>query len=517
MGKQLAQVKTENGIGTLYVDGKPFICLGGELFNSSCSSTEWMREHVWPKLRPMNLNSIVATVSWEQIEPEKGVFCFDELDDLIADAEKEGVYLTLIWFGLWKNGASSYVPEWVKLDRKNYWVCGGTDATHIPSWFGEPSFNTISPLCEKAVQADAKAFAKLMAHIRETDKNGMVIMMQVENEIGLLGSPRDYSPLANELFASEIPEKVAAEFGVGGTWKDAFGPDAEEYFMAWHYGCAVEQIASAGTTEHPLPMYVNAWLQQHPDRAGSYPSGGPIAKMMRMWRLAAPTICMYAPDIYVPDFEQVVAEYSQNGNPLFIPETSTHVRSTATVFLAVCEYNAIGFNPFGVESIFGTPRELDSGFLAGLNIADSAFSSENTAQYLPESYKLLGSMMHLIVPARGTGRLRGFYHYSADAGCLLHFDEYDVHITYGATQQGKPPAGGAVLQVSENEFYVFGVNFRAQFLPKNGERLRVEPLRIEEGRFEGGKWIRGRILNGDEQRVSLPYQPGVVRIKLYKY
>ena len=104
--RQKAELRKENGFATLYVDGKPFVGLGGELHNSSASSTKYMREKVWPNLRPMNINSVVATVSWEQIEPEEGVFDFTELDDLIADAGKEGVKLTLIWFGLWKNGAS---------------------------------------------------------------------------------------------------------------------------------------------------------------------------------------------------------------------------------------------------------------------------------------------------------------------------------------------------------------------------------------------------------------------------
>lgn len=515
--RQLAEIRKEGNVSTLYVDGKPFVGLGGELFNSASSSTEWMREKVWPKLRPMNVNSIVATVSWEQVEPEEGVFDFTEVDNLIADATKEGIKLTLIWFGLWKNGESTYVPEWVKRNKKDYWICQGSKPMNIQLAHGHAVHKTISPLCELAVEADAKAFRALMKHIGEVDTEATVIMMQIENEIGLIGSQRDYSDYANECFAADIPAAVAEEYGVSGNWEEAFGQEACEHFMAWYYGRAVEKIASGGQKEHNIPMYVNAWLQQYPDRTGIYPSGGPIAKMMKMWRLAAPTICMYAPDIYAPDFEAVVSEYSQDGNPLFIPETSTNVRSAATVFLAVCEYNALGFNPFGVEAIFGTKRRLDDGFLAGLNIAASAFSDEGSNVYLPESYKLLQSMMHLIIPARGTERMRGFYHYTADRGCILEFDSYDVHVVYGNTVQGHPPAGGAVLQVAEDEFYVFGTNFQATFLPKNGENVHVEPIRIEEGRFADGVWKRGRILNGDEHRIMIPFMPSIVRIKLYKY
>ncbi|MBO6054702.1 MAG: beta-galactosidase, partial [Oscillospiraceae bacterium] len=165
--KQFPEIRKENGVSTLYVDGKPFIGLGGELHNSSASSTEYMRKNVWPALRPLHVNSVVATVSWEQIEPEQGVFDFAVVDDLIADAGKEGVKLTLIWFGLWKNGASTYVPEWVKLDRKTYWVCQSVSMSKISSRFGEPFNNTISPLCQAAVAADAKAYQTLMKHIAQ--------------------------------------------------------------------------------------------------------------------------------------------------------------------------------------------------------------------------------------------------------------------------------------------------------------------------------------------------------------
>ena len=515
--KKLPEIRVENGVGTLYVDGKPFVGLGGELFNSASSSTEWMREKVWPALRPLHVNSIVATVSWEQIEPEQGVFDFTIVDDLITDATKEGIKLTLIWFALWKNGISTYVPEWVKRDRKTYWHCESIPASKVSTRFGENAHRTISPLCQAAVEADAKAFKALMAHIAKVDTEGTVIMMQIENEIGLIGSPRDYSAFANARFAEPIPEAVAREYGVTGSWKEAFGPDAEEYFMAWYYGTAIETISSAGKAEHPIPMYCNAWLQQYPDRAGAYPSGGPIMKMRRMWRLAAPTLSMFAPDIYVPYFEKVIAEYSSDNNPLFIPETATNVRSAATVFLAVCEYNAMGFNPFGIESVCGVKRELDNGFLMGLNINMAAFSDEGSDVYLPQSYQLLHSMMHLILPARGTGHLRGFYNGSTDSGKLISFSKYDAHVTFGGTMQGKPPAGGAILEVSEDEFYVFGTNFRAEFLPKNDEMVYVETVRIEEGRFENGEWVRGRILNGDEHRISLPFQPGIIHVKLQTY
>ncbi|MGI6334297.1 MAG: DUF5597 domain-containing protein [Saccharofermentanales bacterium] len=517
--KLLPKLEMNNGLATLYVDGKPFFALGGELHNSSASSTAYMREVVWPGLRQIDgLNSVIATVSWQQIEPGRGRFDFTVLDDLIADARQEGIRLVLIWFGLWKNGASSYVPSWVKRDPVTYFPCVRGQGTQLGSRFGDRDSYTISPLCDAAVAADARAFAAVMAHIRDVDTDHTVIMMQVENEIGLLGSARDYSPVANAKYPEPIPQVVAEAYGVSGSWEQAFGDDAQEYFMAWYYARAVQTIATAGIQELALPMYVNAWLQQDPDRAGAYPSGGPIAKMIKLWRLAAPSICLYAPDIYLPDFEAVVAEYSADGNSLFIPEARTNVSSAAAVFLAFGKYNAIGFNPFGIEDLFA-PRSggFDPAELAALNIDVSAFSNEGTAAYLPRSYCLISNMLGTIARYRGTKQMTGFYQYGDAEGCMLSFSKYDIRIAYGRTSPGKPPAGGLVIEVDADNFIFAGTNFLALFLPKKGIEKHVGYVMIQEGEYQDDVWRPGRILNGDEQRVGLRDVPQALQVEVFQY
>ena len=53
----------------LIVDGKPFLALAGELSNSSATSVEYMKL-VWPRLLAQTkLNTVLAGVSWNQIEP----------------------------------------------------------------------------------------------------------------------------------------------------------------------------------------------------------------------------------------------------------------------------------------------------------------------------------------------------------------------------------------------------------------------------------------------------------------
>lgn len=511
--KQLPYIKHEKGLHTLYVNEKPYIALGGEIHNSSSSNLDYMKEHVWPNLRGMNLNTVILPVYWELIEPKEGSYDFTLVDGLIEQARKENIHLVFLWFGLWKNGASSYVPGWVKRDYKRYFrACYVTGA----------SSDTISPLCNAAVQSDAKAFRCLMRHLREVDsEENTVIMVQIENEIGFLKSERDFSELANAEFEKDVPEIVAKAFGKRGNWKQVFEADASEYFMAYYYASAVELIAKEGSKEYPLPMFVNAWLEQFPFKAGTYPSGGPIAKVMNMWKAAAPTICLYAPDIYLPTFKEVCDEYTANDNPLFIPEARRDMVSATNVFYAIGKHNALCFSPFGIEdflsqSLNGSKRpDLDQ--LNELNIDSPAFTDNGTGPYLAQSYKLLGSMMDLLLKYRGTGKMTGFLQQN-DKGALLQLTKYDLTLTYRMEEFGRPVSGGIVIELSEDTFILAGIGFTAEFLPKSGEEASVGYIKIEEGHFENSEWKRGRTLNGDEAfAVTVDSDPAALFIEVYKY
>lgn len=97
----------------LVVKDEPFLMLAGELQNSSFSSPEYMQD-VWIKLKAMNMNTVLGSVSWEQIEPTEGTFDFTVLDQILLDARAHGLHVVLLWFGSFKNGKyvfSFRVPE----------------------------------------------------------------------------------------------------------------------------------------------------------------------------------------------------------------------------------------------------------------------------------------------------------------------------------------------------------------------------------------------------------------------
>lgn len=502
--KPIPTLSIEEGRPVLLVDNKPTLLFAGELHNSSASSLEYMEREIWPHLRGLHLNAVIAPVCWEDLEPRPGTFDFTLVDGLLSQARREGVRLVLLWFGLWKNGMSTYIPAWMKENRQHYFLMRDRSGRAVEA---------VSPLCGEAVARDAAAFAALLAHLRKVDEERTVVMVQVENEMGLLGDVRDFSPQADEAYAQPVPPVVAELYGVSGTWQEAFGDNGPERFMAYHYATAVERIAAAGKAEYPLPLYVNAWLEQYPWAPGTYPSGGPIAKVMDQWKALAPSIDLFAPDIYLPDFEAVCQEYAQRGNPLFIPEARPCMDSASNVFAAFGEHGALGFSPFAIESVGkGAPQPIAPD-LAQLNIMAEAFDVYRSGEYLAESYALLESIEPLLLRYRLTPALRGFTQNGRQEGLLLPFTGCDWLIQY-AQRPESPKGGGLILQLDEGEFLLAGLNFKAVPQPKTGDPDFVDVLSITEGRYKNSQWIPGRRLNGDEFRIELGNHPALLRVCL---
>jgi beta-galactosidase GanA len=396
---------TKHGNATqLVVDGKPFLILSGELTNNAATALEPM-EPIWPKLVSGNLNTVLVGVSWAQFEPEEGKFNYKLVDGVIARARENHLHIVFLWFGCWKNGTSSYPPYWVKKDYERFpRIQIGEGKTVSISGPVE----LLSTLSEATRDADARAFAALMGHIKELDgAQHTVLMTQVENEVGVLRDTRDRSPAANRAFAGPVPSELmnylqshretlipelrdvwaANGYKKSGTWEEVFGPGkpasleipiqttvsllgplehenswqklhwvSDEIFMAWNYARFLEKVVQAGNAAYDIPMYVNAWLQQ-PNHAwpGTYPSGGPLPQVHDIWRAGAPDIDILAPDLYLEYFDNVCERFIRNGNPLFVPETSTN---PANAIVAVGRFNTIGFSPFGIDGNRPIPPEL---------------------------------------------------------------------------------------------------------------------------------------------------------------
>jgi beta-galactosidase GanA len=255
----MPSIVEQNGHHAFLVDGKPFLMLGGQAHNSS--GWPGMMPQLWQAVEQMHCNTLEVPIYWEQVEPEPGRFDFSMVDTLLSQAREHKVRLVLLWFATWKNGSNHYMPGWMKRDAAKYPNITGIKGQAIDS----PSPNTLATL-----EADRKAFTAVMSYLKKADAQHTVIMVQVENETGSWGSVRDYSPMAQKLFEGTVPagllkpevlKALNRPAGTQGTWQQVFGDRADEYFQAWSIARFVGQVAAAGKSAYPLPMYVNAALR----------------------------------------------------------------------------------------------------------------------------------------------------------------------------------------------------------------------------------------------------------------
>ena len=504
----------EKGVPTLFVHDRPFFMRSGEIHNSNASEPSYLEEKLWPALRGMNLNSVIVPVYWELIEELEGSYDFSTVERVILQARAEGLKLCLLWFGLWKNAESMYVPAWMKRDTESYFRAEKVTGEKL---------NTVSPLCSAAVEKDRQAFTALMSRIREIDaEDNTVVVMQVENEIGLLGTDRDYSEAAQKSFSAPIPEELAAVIGKSGTWEEVFDDDAGEAFMAWHFASAVETIAASGKAEYDLPCYANAWLRQSPWFPGSYPSGGPVKEMHAIWRTAAPSLFAFGPDIYVPYCADVMDEYAYEGNPLFIPEIRKDAVASSYALYAFGAKNAICFSPFGIEDLASDPSQLDKPpmeLMIALNIDPTAFDITGSRECLTATYDLLKQLEPLMRQHRGTARQQACErHGEVDYSAFLRFSACDLAVSYGPRTSGKPLGACLAFELTPEKFLLVGLNCTPAFHSKPGVNKKLDILRMEEGNVVNGEWCPGRVLNGDE-KMNLRFgdMPSALMIELYQF
>ncbi len=508
----------EYGVATrLMVDGEPFLILGGELGNSSASSLADI-ENIFPRLRRMNLNTVLVPVYWDLVEPEEGKYDFSLVDKSIDEARRNGLKVVFLWFGAWKNSMSCYAPLWFKADSKKY--------PRAVTSSGKP-LEIASAFSENVYHADSRAFNAWLDHVAAYDHEGTVLMVQIENEIGMLEDARDYSEAAQKEYDKGVPPELtsylhrnlktlhpgllarwqANGMKSSGGWRDVFGDDiySDEYFMAWNYARYVESLALEARERLGRPVYVNAAMNSRGRKPGEYPSAGPLIHLKDIWHAAAPTIAMLSPDIYDKGFTEWVSAYHTPDNPLFIPEIRRSDGNAAQAFYVIGEHDAIGFSPFSIENCDDSPSAMPV-----------------------KGYATLRELQPLLSAYQGSGNMNGLYFDNDSVKRVIYRDGMKITANHfftlpwdsRATDGSEWPAtGGVLIKIAPYEYILAGNGIVVKF--ENESETATERKLGEDGfldtgddRAPAGKWNGGKrvgIASVDEVSVAPDGTLGYVR------
>jgi len=513
-GAAMPKLIEQNGQYALLVDDQPFFVLGGQAHNSSA----WpgMLPQVWAAIEGMHANTLEIPMYWQQIEPRQGEFDFSVVDTIIKEARSHNVRLVLLWFGTWKNGNTDYTPSWIKLNPEKY--------PHVVGRNGQIVVSP-SPFAKATMEADAKAFAAVMKHLKKFDSRHTVIMIQVENEPGTYGSPRDFSEAANKLFdgpvpaallKSEVLQALNKPTDAKGTWSQVFGRDADEFFHAWAVARYINYVAEAGQAVNPLPMYVNVALVAEP--------GGAMHEVIPIYKVAAPAVGVLAPDIYQQKEQamKTMEYYDRPDNALFVPETLGSV----DYLYEVIRRGGIGFSPFGVDgrrwSANGTPAAESQRSPLATQYAMLRLADGELGKWIFER------RLHLAAVSEQDAKQE------VDLGAWLATISFGSGRRWGPLPTTQPeaaaspsgrfggqsnPGGRAVIaQLGDNEFVVMAAQCRVAFRPSGAHKDKPwQFLKVEEGRYENGMFKLLRLRNGDEVgygAVSVGAEPVLFRITM---
>jgi beta-galactosidase GanA len=455
-------------------------------------------------------NTVCHAIFWDEIEPEEGKFDFSSVDTVIRLARKYDLKLIFLWFAVWKNAVMDYAPEWMKADPQRFKrvIC----PTGKTIW-------VLSSHCKATLEADKKAFAALCKHLKTFDgKEQTVIGLQIENEPGIIGSERDYSPAGQAEFDSQVPAKLMSAMkakGKGevydlwqqaggkksGSWTEVFGVDAGECMTAWSIAVFINEVSKVGKAAYDIATFINVWGMEQswwPVPGEAYPSGGPVHKVLDIYKWFTPDVDTISLDNYNGDAkgkEWGNVNYARDDNPLFIVESQTNLN----MFRNIADYDAIGY--------FTHYEQAEDG---------SLFPAERRRI---DNVRSVAAMIPLLLKYQGTGKIQAVIEEEFQKRNRVQRMDFDGYMGM-AEFRGTERAGGLIIQVSKHEFYFAGVDFRIMLRPKPvlGETpitlLAASDLshpnfinffvRVCEGHFnEKGEYVVDRRRNGDDVRGGI--------------
>ena len=218
---------------------------------------------------------------------------------------------------------------------------------------------------------------------------------------------------------------------------------------------------------YDIPLYVNAAMNSRGRKPGEYPSAGPLAHLMEIWKCAAPHIEIYAPDIYDTGFKDWVALYKRPDNPFFTPETQCSENSGVRALYAFGEVDALGFSPFAIDQ-----------------------ASTAAAQEVTRAYAMVKNLQPLLLPLQGRGDTWGLLFDQADKERIITDEDVVMTCRHFFTLPWDPratdgsawPEGGAiVVRLAKHEYLIAGNGVVVTFQTATEKAQEGNVVRGEDG------------------------------------
>ncbi len=518
------------------IHGKPLFLAGLQAHNSSTGTG--LLDKAIRAIHLYGGNVLETPIYWYDIEPEMGVYNMKMVKETIDKCREEQLHLILLWFATSKNGHPNYAPEYIKLCPETYRLARSVDGAPLVA---------LSPHCMATLERDALAFEQVMAFLKDYDGEvGTVIAVQIENEMGIGYTDRDYSkqakldyekPLPSELWDVQLED--CGDVSGENTWRGHFGRHAHEAFCAWYHARYIGTIAERGRKVYDFPALITNVMvgeQRFEEPGKCYNAGAAVGRVLDIWKKGAPELDLICPDIYNPEasvYSRICKRYARPDNALFIPESPTSGEPNAlNAIRAVVDYGAIGICGFGAESALDANGEL----------TESAYTMSVTM-------KALRNIAPLLIQYRGTNKIHAFIQEEFAHNQYIKLDNYHVVATFLRGSNPPPPCLGSrinlrlpenkqhlnargraiLIQTAPDEFYLAGAGVSVDFYkrpapsdPNPWQQLSTRQcdqlnfLSVEEGHFDpDGNWITDYIRNGDESNFGLYVHGGqLVRLRM---
>lgn len=499
-------IKSGGGFRQFWVDGRPFPVIGGTTGDSTASDPERLAGEIWPAAKSLHVNTVFAPVTWQLLEPVESEFDFSIPDALFSGAVENGLKLAVIWYGAWKNGTSCYAPDWVKLDWNRFPLARPLLGRRT---------ELLSPCSEEMLAAETRAFSALMRRFRDLEESSKadgrtVVLVQLEEGIGMVGGSRDASGDSDERWSAGVPgeliaglsaragrlhPEIAKALGRTGAWTTVFGPNAEGAFMAWQFARHIETLAKSGTEALPVPLFVNAWnLTSAAGRAGEKPGGAPDGEMADIWDVAAPTVFRALPSPTPQGLRFLHPSLGENAIPILFPRLDLSPETPARMLFLFGSTLAAGVSTASLESA----------------------SSGQVATLVSQANEVLCGLSSVLGPFRSEDSVRGFIQ-TTGSGENLTLGDYSFTLQWTQPSRGLATPGGLMLALDrDGAYWAAGIGVR--LVPRHDRAGWVTGvLRLEEYVPAGDSLHRSRILNGDDRNIVLPNSAvSLRRFKLYR-